>query len=123
MSAARAALAAVLLTMLTACATVPNQPPRLEPTSYGCMAQVLRQKLPPNLPDKRAHCTASGLITRYCSQTEAYVAGISKELRDLLGYGDAEWSDWSADRVGVNCARRAEDDEAIAQCCSDAEQP
>jgi hypothetical protein len=119
---AGAALGVLLLTVLTGCATVPNRPPRLEHSSYGCMAEVLRQKLPANLPDKRAHCIASGLITRYCSPTEAYIAGIGKEVRDLLGRGDAEWGDWRADRVGVSCARHAGDDEALAACCSEVKQ-
>jgi hypothetical protein len=83
------------------------------------MSAVLRQKLPANLPDRAAHCLASGLIARYCSPTEAYLAGAGKELRDLLGRGDAEWGDWRADRVGVRCAHRAEDDEALATCCGE----
>ena len=83
------------------------------------MAAVLRQKLPVGLPDKQAHCTASGLIARYCSPTEAYIAGMSKEFRDLFGGGDAEWGDWRADRVGVSCARHADDDEALTACCKE----
>jgi hypothetical protein len=83
------------------------------------MNVVLRQKLPANLPDHDAHCLASGLIARYCSPTEAYLAGVGKELRDLFGRGDAEWADWRADRVGVRCAQRAEDDAALATCCKD----
>jgi hypothetical protein len=107
----------LLLTALAACHSVPNKAARLEPSSYGCMAAVLNQKLPPNLPDKQAHCQASGLIARYCSPTEAYMAGIGKELRDALGFGDVEWADWKADRVGVGCAYRSQSDEALASCC------
>jgi hypothetical protein len=81
------------------------------------MTAVLRQKLPANLPDKRAHCLASGLIARYCSLPEAYLAGIGKEIRDLLGRGDAEWADWRADRVGIACAHRAADDDGLVACC------
>lgn len=47
------------------------------------------------------------------------MAGAGKELRDLLGAGDAEWSDWRADRAGIDCARRANDDNALAKCCED----
>jgi hypothetical protein len=82
------------------------------------MEAVVRDKLPANLPDKRAHCLAGGLISRYCSVTEAYLAGAGKEVRDLLGHGDAEWADWRADRVGIECARESGDDAALAQCCS-----
>jgi hypothetical protein len=103
---------------LTACAAIANRPPRLAHSSYGCMQAVLRDKLPADLPDKRAHCLAGGLISRYCSVTEAYLAGAGKEVRDLLGKGDAEWGDWRADRVGIGCAERSADDAALGQCCS-----
>jgi hypothetical protein len=111
------ALGIVLLTALTACGTVPQRPVRLAPSSYGCMSAVVKQKLPANLPDKRAHCLASGLIARYCSLPEAYIAGAGKELRDLVTGGDAEWADWRADRVGIACARRTADDTALVACC------
>lgn len=83
------------------------------------MQAVVQQKLPADLPDKRAHCLAAGLIARYCSVGEAYLSGAAKELRDLLGSGDAEWSDWSADREGVDCARSAASDDELASCCSE----
>lgn len=83
------------------------------------MQSVMQDKLPANLPDSRAHCLASGLIARYCSNSEAYMAGAGKELRDLFGPGDAEWRDWRADRAGIGCARRAKDDTELASCCSD----
>lgn len=120
-SAARTSSGQVVLPMLLAialsgCAT-PNPPARLEHSSYGCMKAVLREKLPANLADKRAHCLASGLIARYCSVPEAYLAGIGKEARDLFTGGDVEWADWRADRVGVGCARRSGDDETLTACC------
>jgi hypothetical protein len=102
---------------LTACASVAKRPERPASSSYGCMQAVLREKLPANLPDKRAHCLAGGLIARYCSITEAYLAGAGKEVRDLLGHGDVEWKDWRADRVGIACARQAGDDAALGECC------
>jgi hypothetical protein len=113
-------IAATVVTManLTACATIANRPPRLAHSTYGCMQAVLQQKLPSNLPDKRAHCLAGGLIARYCSVTEAYLAGAGKEMRDLLGGGDAQWRDWRADRVGIECARESADDAAMEQCCT-----
>ena len=103
--------------LLSACGTVPHRPERLERSSYGCMKAVLDRKLPANLPDDQAHCMASGLIARYCSIPESYLAGYGKELRDLLGPGDAEWRDLTPDRAGVRCARHAESDAALAVCC------
>jgi len=81
------------------------------------MKAVLERKLPPDLPDDKAHCVASGLIARYCSIPESYLAGIGKEVRDLLGPGDAEWRDLKSDWAGVDCARRADSDEALKECC------
>lgn len=114
--AARAGLPLLLLT-LGACGSVPQRPERLAPSSYGCMKAVLDRKLPPNLPDSKAHCLASGLIARYCSIPESYLAGIGKEVRDLLGPGDAEWRDLQADWAGVDCARHADSDTALTACC------
>jgi hypothetical protein len=109
----------VVLTLLAlaACASVPNRPPRAAKSSYGCMEAVVKDKIPANLPDKRQHCLAGGLIARYCSGGEAYLAGVGKELKDLFGRGDAEWGDWRADRAGVACARSAGNDDELAQCC------
>lgn len=76
--------------------------------------------MPVDLPDKRAHCLAAGLIARHCSVGEAYFAGAGKELRDLFGHGDADWADWRADRIGIRCARRVGDDEQLRQCCDSA---
>ena len=92
--------------------------PRLAASTYGCMQAVVREKLPADLPDKRAHCIASGLIARYCSRSEAYLAGAATELRDLLGAGNAEWADWQADRAGIACVRGAANDDAVARCCA-----
>ena len=83
------------------------------------MQATLANKVPANLPDERIHCLASGLIARYCSQSEAYLAGLGKELRDFFGRGDAEWRDWQADRAGIACARDAKDDADVAKCCSE----
>jgi hypothetical protein len=113
------ALTLGVLAALAGCASIPHPPPRLDGSSYGCMSAVLKQKVPTNLPDKRTHCLAPGLIARYCSLPEAYLAGIGKEVRDLLGPGDFEWADWQADRVGIACARRAESDPAVASCCGE----
>ena len=65
----------------------------------------------------RQHCVAAGLIARYCSVTEAAVASIGKELRDLFTPGDASWRDLHNDRAGIHCARTAHDDEQVRECC------
>jgi hypothetical protein len=109
----------VAMANLTACAGMANQPPRAARSSYECMQAVLTEKLPPDLPDKRTHCLAGGLISRYCSITEAYLAAAGKEVRDLLSQGDAEWQDWRADRAGIGCARQAQDDAGLAACCEE----
>lgn len=113
--ALRSLLVISLIATLGACASTAPRPAR---SSYGCMQSVIANKLPAGLTDERAHCLASGLIARYCSYSEAFLAGIGKELRDLLGRGDAEWRDWQADRTGIDCARDARDDDEIENCCS-----
>lgn len=67
--------------------------------------------------DRLAHCLAAGSISRYCSISEAYLAGIGKELKDLFTRGDAQWADWQSDRIGVACARNTHDDDGLAACC------
>lgn len=67
--------------------------------------------------DRLAHCLAAGAIARYCSISEAYLAAIGKELKDLFTRGDAQWADWQADRVGIACARESRDAAALAKCC------
>lgn len=81
------------------------------------MSAVLREKLPANAPDKHMHCLAAGLIVRYCSVSEAYIASLGKEGRDFFNRGDVEWADWRADRAGIRCSRRAADDMELAMCC------
>jgi hypothetical protein len=71
----RTAIVAPALLALAACASIPNRPPRAAKSSYGCMETVVKERIPGDLPDKRQHCLASGLIARYCSGTEAYMAG------------------------------------------------
>jgi len=115
----RTPLLLLVLATLVGCASVPNKPARAAQSSYGCIKAVVQDKVPTGIPDSRAHCLAAGLIARYCSRTEAYMAGAGKEFRDMLGFGDPEWSDWRADRVGMDCARQASDDAALATCCAE----
>jgi hypothetical protein len=100
--------------LLMACSSVQPRPAH---SSYGCM-QAVRAQLPTDDNDKRLHCLATAQITRQCSVSEAYLAGMGKELSDLFGSGDAEWADWQADRAGVNCGRAQNSMEDIQACCA-----
>lgn len=84
------------------------------------MQAAIRDRLPAGVSDAQTHCIAAGLIARYCSVTEASMASVGKELQDLLGSGDAEWGDLTADRRGIRCAREAQEDSDLLQCCSGA---
>jgi hypothetical protein len=68
-------------------------------------------------PDEEAHCIAAGLIAQRCSLSEARLASYGKELRDLLGPGDAEWRDLRSDRRGMTCARSATGARELIACC------
>ncbi len=81
------------------------------------MHAAIRDRLPERLPDAQAHCMAAGLIARRCSVTEAVMAGVGKELRDLFGPGDAQWRDLTADRRGLECARSSRTDAELQACC------
>jgi hypothetical protein len=102
---------------VAACAPLPHRETRASHSSLGCMHAALRERLPDGLSDAQTHCIAAGLIARYCSVTEATLASVGKELRDLLGSGDAEWRDLQSDRRGVDCARTAGTDASLQVCC------
>jgi hypothetical protein len=104
----------LLMVLLSACTSLQ---PRPAASMLGCM-QAARAQLPDDGADKRLHCLASAQIARQCSVTEAYLAAMGKEVRDLFGAGDAEWADWRADRVGVYCGRSSEDVTAVEACCA-----
>ena len=108
----RVAALNIAMLLLAGCVTAPDRPSH---SSYGCMKAV-RDSLPAELPDKRAHCIASAWIAQRCSVAEAYVAGTGKEVSDLFTGGDAEWADWRADRVGIACSRHNSHDDAPT-CC------
>jgi hypothetical protein len=114
----RARAACLLLAAcLCACAPLPRYETRPARSSLGCVRKAL--DTPRSLPtqDKQAHCLAAGLIARYCSISEAWMASVAKELGDLLGPGDADWGDLAADRRGIRCARQPGSDTALATCC------
>ena len=104
---------------LAGCRTAPGVK-RPESSVVGCVRAVVQDKVPREVHDKQAHCLAAGFITRYCSVSEAYVAGLAKEIGDLLGRGDASAADLSANRSGIRCARSAATDDDVRACCRDA---
>lgn len=115
--ALRRGLAVAVLALGTSCATAPGVE-RLHHSSLGCMREVVATKVPRHISDKHAHCLAAGLIARYCSRPEAYVASWGKELTDLVdGSDDFEWADLEADRLGIACERTAGSDQALERCC------
>jgi hypothetical protein len=103
--------------LLTACATAPGVA-RLAPSSLGCMRAVVRDLLPPQLPDKQAHCLAAGLIARVCSRPEAYLASYGKEFTDIFDGGDPEIGDIRADLMGIRCESHSAGTADLAQCCA-----
>lgn len=60
---------------------------------------------------------AAAFIARYCSPAEAVIAGLGKELQDLFTAGNAEWRDLRFDRQGRQCAKSANTDGEIGECC------
>jgi hypothetical protein len=82
------------------------------------MHGAIDTRLPKAAPDKELHCLAAGFIARYCSPTEARIAGAGKEFRDLFTpHESAEWADWLADLKGIRCAKSASTDSDLAACC------
>jgi hypothetical protein len=106
---------AALAACLAGCASAPDRPAT---STVGCARAVLDQQLPHGLRDKQAHCVAGGLIARFCSPTEARLAGLAKEFRDVFSAGDADWSDWQATRAGVRCSAPDADLASIVACCA-----
>ena len=110
-------LTAVLLALfLAACSTLSGGS-RAAPSTGACIHAVVRDLQQEDWPDKQMHCVASGLIAFHCSVTEAYLAGVGKEVKDVFGRGNAEWADLRADRKGIACSRAAINDAQIYTCC------
>ncbi len=69
--------------------------------------------------DKNLHCSVSCMLTLRCNSGEVLLAGLFKELKDLLGYGNAEVKDLEADFFGVDLVRSKRattDQECLEQC-------
>lgn len=109
---------AALAACLAGCAAAPDRPAT---SSAGCVRAVLDRHLPSGLRDKLAHCVAGGLLARFCSPTEARLAGIAKELRDVFTAGDADWLDWQATRAGARCSAPDADVASIVACCEESQ--
>lgn len=79
---------------------------------------AVRDSVPPQHDDKRAHCLVAGGIAQRCSTFEADLAGLGKEVRDMFSHGDPSWADWRADRAGIRCAKHGRDPQVLADCCA-----
>jgi len=101
--------------VVSGCVAIPDRPAR---STLGCAEVAVQRDLRAGLPDKLEHCIAGGLIARYCSRTEARLAGVGKEIRDAFTGGDVELADIEATFAGVRCARDVHDVTAIEQCCA-----
>jgi len=117
-----AGLTAALL-CLSACTPLAVDAGRAGTSSLGCMQASLASHDLARRPDHEAHCIAAGLIARRCSVGEAWLASYGKEIRDLLGRGDAQWRDLQSDRRGIQCARRATNEAGFMQCCTTPARP
>jgi hypothetical protein len=119
MMATRLYTAVIAAAYLALCACVPlaGREQRASQSSVGCMQRVRDEKLPVGLNDAMKHCLAAGLIARYCSRSEAWMASVGKEVEDLFGPGDAEWGDLVSDRHGRTCARSSSSDQELRECC------
>jgi hypothetical protein len=103
--------------VLTGCSTLSGEQ-RAAVSTLGCAHAVVDSKVPAARSDKIMHCMAAGMIARYCSVSESYLASVGKEVKDLFTPGgDAEWADLRADRKGIGCARSASGDAELATCC------
>jgi hypothetical protein len=110
--------AIVLVGSLAACAPLSGQQ-RAAASSLSCARAATANLEPRHIPDKLAHCLATASISRQCSVFEAYGAGVTKEVKDLLGPGDAQGGDLRADAAGVRCARASTSGTDIERCCED----
>jgi hypothetical protein len=65
------------------------------------LAPKLAQQFGPNVNDKVKHCVVSCQLTLICGPVGSEAAGIAKELRDVIGPGNAELGDLWADGKGI----------------------
>ncbi len=84
-----------ILVVLTGCVS-------LSPTR--CARDAMQPVEFTGMPDKQAHCIASGLIAQRCGARYARLAGVGKEWLDAVGGGDASRDDLRANADGRACA-------------------
>jgi hypothetical protein len=115
-TALRVVAVPALTVALQACATLDGQA-RAASSSAACARAAIAQVDARAAGDKRAHCVGAGRIAQRCSVAEATVASYMKEMRDLLGPGNAEAADIRAGRAGIACARARSGADELARCC------
>jgi hypothetical protein len=111
----------MLAVAMQACAPLNINKSRAAKSSLGCMHAAIAKHPLADLPDYQAHCVAAGLIALHCGASEAWLASVGKELRDLVTPREnAEWRDLQSDRRGIHCAQSATTDSSrLIACCSD----
>ena len=74
-----------------------------------------------NTFDKFKHCAISCYLDLRCPRAQVGLIGILKEIRDAMGYGNAEWADIRADFYGLKLVRKkmAFNDEDCARKCDE----
>ena len=72
-----------------------------------------------NTYDKFKHCAVSCYLDLRCPRAQVGLVGILKEVRDAMGYGNAEWADIKADFYGLKLVRKKlaiSDDDCARKC-------
>lgn len=71
--------------------------------------------------DKLKHCAVTCMLTLRCGASDALQLGVLKEIKDLFGYGNAEWADLEANQTGayLGTIRRARSDQECITRCKD----
>lgn len=112
-----AAFALLSAVVSSACTPLIKDTPRPAASTLQCAREAIAG-LPREGSDDYLHCMAAGLIAHRCSVTEAYIASVGKELKDVIGPGAAQWRDWQSDRRGIRCAKGSQDETELRRCCT-----
>jgi hypothetical protein len=113
-------MATAAAALLSGCTPLSRNESRAAHSSLGCMRAAIETQKETTLPDDQAHCLAAGSIAMRCSVAEALLASLGKEISDVFGRGDAQWSDLQADARGIRCAQTisAGGNTSLAACCA-----
>ena len=100
--------------------------------AYG-VAQALQNSFAPGTSDKYKHCYISGMMVTVCGPAfnangsavgAAAFLGIAKEVKDMLGPGNAELADLLADYRGIICGIKAlGGSQTVDSCCKSCYKP